>query len=156
MIRIIFVLLSVASVLAFVPHSLKLKIRGNYVSMKAETDIKSFPVPTPGKVRFSPLLSLLEPIFYHYTSTRYTLLQIHAFYLANYSSKHGIQQVMDFLSGKSAIEASKTAEPALYRSNIGKKETRKGKAPKLSAAGEAAYAAFEARYSAKARYMVLN
>ena len=40
---------------------------------------------------------------------------------------------LDFLSGKKAVEASKAAEPALYRTGLDKpKALRKGKAPKLS------------------------
>jgi len=54
----------------------------------------------------------------------------------------GVKSVMDFLSGKSAVEAAKRSDPALFRTNLGKKVERKGKLPKVSALGSEVIANF--------------
>lgn len=58
---------------------------------------------------------------------------------------------LDFISGKKAVEASKAAEPALYRTGLDKpRAIRKGTAPKLSEKATKAMQIWKARGKGKA------
>jgi hypothetical protein len=64
----------------------------------------------------------------------------------------GKPSLMDILSGKAAVQASKRSDPGLYRTNLGKRIDRKGaKTPKMSPAGQACVDAFMSAFPANAR-----